>query len=193
LLKASRRLNTNSLRFISNSERIHQMPRSTIEPRTTTADESYKLAATSRRTKQRSPRGRYWFPLGFFDPRNLNPAEFATVTDQQPLLNRIADHIETLSRELAIPVTISGGMLSHGKRTLGFVVSYDAAIRQNIPAHREFTRRLKETFHCKTAGMDAENDIVWLWGIDPTAEIGAAPALPALGGSTNRDFGIMQG
>lgn len=155
------------------------MPGKHRESRTT--DETCRLAARTPQPK-RARRGRYWFPLSFFDPRHADSAEFMAVANNHQLLNAIADHIERITAELGIPMTLRGGMLGGRQHSLGFVVNIDPALRQNIPAHRELTRRLKATFHCHTAGLDVEHDIVWLWRIDPTATKNAFAIMTAEGG-----------
>lgn len=111
---------------------------------------------------------RPWFPVCFFVSSAINEAEFHAVLDGRPALDAIADHIEALSRDLGIPLTIWGGLVHHERQTLGMLVKCDPVIRQNIPAHREFTRRLCATFHCENAGVDVKDDLLWLWQIDFT-------------------------
>lgn len=114
---------------------------------------------------------RAWFPLGFFDPSTINEGDLIAVLDAYPALDAIADHIEALSRELGIPLTIWGGIIHPERQTLGMLIKCDPIIRQNIPAHREFTRRLCQTFHCESAGMDVKEDAVWLSKIDFTKRL----------------------
>lgn len=117
---------------------------------------------------------RAWFPAGLFailEPQSfgalpVNEDEFTAVLANQQGLDAIADHIEALSRELEIPLTIMGGIIHPERQTLGLLIQCDPVIRQNIPAHREFTRRLCQTYHCENAGVAVKDDVVWLWKID---------------------------
>ena len=109
---------------------------------------------------------RFWFPISFFDPSTINEDDLHAVLDGRPALDAIADHIEALSRELDIPLTIWAGLVHPERQTLGMLIQCDPVIRQNIPAHREFTRRLCQTYHCENAGVDVKDDAVWLWKID---------------------------
>ena len=102
----------------------------------------------------------------FFNPSTLNEHDCRAVLDALPALDVIADHIEGVSRELEIPLTIWAGIIHPERRTVGMLMKCDPAIRQNIPAHREFTRRLCQTYHCETAGVDVADDAVWLCNID---------------------------
>jgi len=111
---------------------------------------------------------RLWFPVSFFDPATVNEDDCSAVLNAFPALDAIADHIEALSRELDIPLTIWAGLVHPERQTLGMLIQCDPVIRENIPAHREFTRRLCATFHCESAGMDVKDDVVWLWQIDFT-------------------------
>ena len=137
------------------------MPGKHRESRNCTTDETCRLAARTSQPK-RARRGRYWFPHSFFDPIHFNATEAEAVEANQPALNTLADQVEALTKELGIPVAIRGGMVSLGQRTIGFVIDCDPAIRTNIPAHREFIRRLKAAYPCRIAGMDRDNDVIWL-------------------------------
>lgn len=150
------------------------MPSSTIEPRTHTADER-ALVPTDQPAASGRRRSRYWFPAGFFaiiSPETcgalpVNEDEFVTVLANQQALNAIADHIETLSQQLAIPVIVKGGILQAERQTLSLLITCDPAIRHNISAHREFSHRLCQTYHCTQAGVDTAQDILWLYHITP--------------------------
>lgn len=109
---------------------------------------------------------RPWFPISFFDPSAINEDDLHTVLDGRPALDAIADHIEALSRELGIGLTVWAGLVHPERQTLGLLIQCDPVIRQNIPAHREFTRRLCQAYHCENAGVDVKDDAVWLWKID---------------------------
>ncbi len=111
---------------------------------------------------------RPWFPISFFDPSAINEDDLHTGLDGRPALDAIADHIEALSRELGIGLTVWAGLVHSERQTLGLLIKCDPVIRQNIPAHREFTRRLCQTYQCENAGVDVKDDLLWLWKIDFT-------------------------
>lgn len=149
------------------------MPSSTIEPRTLTVDEQPLgswLQAPPLAPSTAPQRKRSWFPLSFLVPNDHVEHDLETTLALFPTLNAIADHVEALSHELQIPVSIWGGLLQPERRTLILLVHCNPAIRDDITAHREFSRRLRQTFRCELAGLDVDNDGIWLYAMSSQTE-----------------------
>lgn len=108
---------------------------------------------------------RYWFPQSLFDPLHIDRVEVRSVAANHAFFNGIADHIEAITAELELSVVIRGGIVSLAKRSIGFVIDIDPADRKFIETHRQLTRRLIDAYPCKIAGVDKEQDILWLWRI----------------------------
>lgn len=82
------------------------------------------------------------------------------------VLNKAADYVEQLCAELGIPLIVHGG--DCGTHPINYVkmsIGNPVEVRRKINELEKLSRRLREVFHCKVAGLDASEDVIWLWDI----------------------------
>lgn len=82
------------------------------------------------------------------------------------VLNAAADFVEELCEELKIPLIVRGG--SCGTKPVNYVkmsIGNSVEVRRKINELEELSRRLRKVFHCRIAGLDASEDVIWLWDI----------------------------
>lgn len=82
------------------------------------------------------------------------------------VLNKAADYVEQICKELRIPLIVHGG--SCGTKPVNYVkmhVRNCMQARRDLDAAEKLSRKLRKSFHCRIAGLDASEDVIWLWDI----------------------------
>jgi len=86
-------------------------------------------------------------------------------TSAHKLLDAAAVDVEECAEGVGISLSVLGGEYWRDRPTVRMEVSLAPGARGNIWACRLLRERLMRAFHCKQAGLDEREDVVWLIGI----------------------------
>lgn len=93
-------------------------------------------------------------------------------TVQHMALDAAADYVEGAARDLGLGVTVFGGEAGQsgvprwrGLPVLKLSVGLAQDVRSDVDACRRFSARLEQAFNCAQAGIDANDDVVWIIGM----------------------------
>lgn len=96
-------------------------------------------------------------------------------TIQHKLLDEAADYVEAVANNLGLTIRVVGGVVTpywsdthwRGRPTLKLSITLSADVRRNVAACRLLTERLKRAFNAEQAGVDADDDFLWIIGMRP--------------------------
>ena len=93
-------------------------------------------------------------------------------TNVRRMLDAAADYVEDAARNLGLGVVVYGGVAGQsgvprwrGLPVLKLSVGLAPDVRGKVDACRRFSERLERAFNCAQAGIDANEDVIWIIGM----------------------------
>lgn len=93
-------------------------------------------------------------------------------TNVRRMLDAAADYVEDAARNLGLGVVVYGGVAGQsgvprwrGLPALKLSVGLAPDVRGKVDACRRFSERLESAFNCAQAGIDANEDVIWIIGM----------------------------
>lgn len=89
----------------------------------------------------------------------------------EAMLDIVADYVEDLCGKIKMPCSITGGVLHGKKRTIELDADFPNDPLVNPQRCRTLSTILCGVFHANDAGVDMDGKRIWIYQIQPNAQI----------------------